>query len=356
MATCPFFGRRSGRIFRRSIQSPLAAIWSRTGPGHERRKPTTLATSMEVLLQLGGLRGEPSQPADTHSDNELKHPKDGPVGHLVWNLLWLRPSNNIYKCWTARSQHVSAVLGTRRKGPSMLHYDRWMMVQDNIMNKISMQSLQSDILRPLEDRTECPQDHVPNLHQHQDFQSQQALKVRALGCVALGQWRRHYLNDHLPVHNACVLKPGANHIDVCSIQKLSLWVWTSLASFLLEMINKSRDAATWWLGVIHTQWPETANLFFQFQDSLIKTPIIHYHVLTWTCQRMKRAWGRKAICLMRASFQKRRRRSIKVKTLQQSSEQSPWVKHGCDWSKRPLMWQSDNWLLSSPWRAGRSNI
>jgi len=54
------------------------------GPmGHERRKPTTLATSMEVLLQLDGLRGEPSQPAETHSDNELKHPKDGPVRHLV---------------------------------------------------------------------------------------------------------------------------------------------------------------------------------------------------------------------------------------------------------------------------------
>lgn len=77
------------------------------------------------------------------------------------------------------------------------------MVQDNITNKISMQSLQPDILRPLEDRTECPQDHVPNLHQHQDFQSQQALKVRALGCVALGQWRRHYLNDHQPARKDC---------------------------------------------------------------------------------------------------------------------------------------------------------
>ena len=54
------------------------------GPmGHERRKPTTLGTSMEVLLQLDGLRGEPSQPAETHSDIELKHPKDGPVRHLV---------------------------------------------------------------------------------------------------------------------------------------------------------------------------------------------------------------------------------------------------------------------------------
>lgn len=43
------------------------------GPmGHERRKPTTLGTSMEVLLQLDGLRGEPSQPAATHADQPLQ--------------------------------------------------------------------------------------------------------------------------------------------------------------------------------------------------------------------------------------------------------------------------------------------
>jgi hypothetical protein len=43
------------------------------GPmGHERRKPTTLGTSMEVLLQLDGLRGEPSQPAAAHADQPLQ--------------------------------------------------------------------------------------------------------------------------------------------------------------------------------------------------------------------------------------------------------------------------------------------
>ena len=43
------------------------------GPmGHERRKPTTLATSMEVLLQLDGLLGDPSQPAEDHSQKPLQ--------------------------------------------------------------------------------------------------------------------------------------------------------------------------------------------------------------------------------------------------------------------------------------------
>ena len=58
------------------------------GPmGHERRKPTTLYTSMESLLQLQGIHGPPEHPPEDLRTKPLQQrieaSKRGPHGHQV---------------------------------------------------------------------------------------------------------------------------------------------------------------------------------------------------------------------------------------------------------------------------------
>ena len=178
------------------------------GPmGHERRKPTTLGTSMEVLLQLDGLRGEPSQPVAAHVDQPLQQRIEASKRWASWapglklalataikqHLQMLDCEKSVCERGAVhsprRAEHVS--VQQLRDGPGQ-HNDQ-----------ISVQSFEPHTLRSLETRTESPQDNVPTSHQRRDDQSQRPSRVKALGPVALEQWRRHYLNDHLPARRDC---------------------------------------------------------------------------------------------------------------------------------------------------------
>lgn len=57
MGTFHSVGRRNERILKPSTTSPRFT-WINTQSGHKKRKPTTIATNIEELFQLNGLRGE----------------------------------------------------------------------------------------------------------------------------------------------------------------------------------------------------------------------------------------------------------------------------------------------------------
>jgi hypothetical protein len=174
------------------------------GPmGHERRKPTTLATSMEVLLQLDGLRGDPSQPAEDHSQKPLQQRIEASKRWACWApglklamAAAIRQHLQMLDCEKSAREHGVRHLSPRAEHASLQPLNHGPR-QSN--EQISVQSLEPHTMRSQEDGTEDQQHQVPTAQRRQGGQHQQPLAVNALGPVALEQWRRHYLNDHLLV-------------------------------------------------------------------------------------------------------------------------------------------------------------
>ena len=112
--------------------------------GHKKRKPTTLATNMQELGQLDGLRGEP--------ENEARSLES-------FRAMTLAERMQESKTWSTWAPGLKAAIAT-----ALNHHMR-----------------QSD---------EVP---MPS--------SRPAMKV--ISQVALEGWKQHYLNDHLPARRDC---------------------------------------------------------------------------------------------------------------------------------------------------------
>ena len=142
--------------------------------GHKKRKPTTLATNMEELFQLDGLRGEPSDEARVNED---------------LRALPLQKRMQESKTWSAWADGLKAAISTA-------------------LNRH---------LQRLQDAGACA--HQPSL--------------RPLTQVALESWKQHFLNDHLPlavtVCTVFVHKDEAEHTSVLRILRHTRFRWISRA-------------------------------------------------------------------------------------------------------------------------------
>ena len=178
------------------------------GPmGHERRKPTTLATSMEMLLQLDGLRGDPSQPAEDQSQKPLQQRIEASKRWACW-----APGLKLALA-AAIKQHLqmldSEKSARRRDSPRLKKRAEPALPrplndgpgQSN--EHFSVQSLGPSSHQLQDDDRNDQTDQEQQDHQHHVNQDQHPSRMNALGAVALEQWRRHYLNDHLPTRRDC---------------------------------------------------------------------------------------------------------------------------------------------------------
>ena len=178
------------------------------GPmGHERRKPTTLATSMEKLLQLDGLRGDPSQPAEDQSQKPLQQRVEASKRWACW-----APGLKLALA-AAIKQHLqmldSEKSARRRDSPRLIKRAESALPrplndgpgQSN--EHFSVQSLGPSSHQLQDDDRNDQTDQEQQDHQHHVNQDQHPSRMNALGAVALEQWRRHYLNDHLPTRRDC---------------------------------------------------------------------------------------------------------------------------------------------------------
>ena len=133
--------------------------------GHKRRKPTTLATSLESLLQLDGLRGSPRQ--DPNEDLRREHlPLEQRIKQSKQWAAWAPGLKHaIMLAMKQHLQHVDFQLSPRQA------------------------SSEPSPLQPNDDAAQVQQPAQVN--------------VVCKGKDHLALWREHYLNDHLPARRDC---------------------------------------------------------------------------------------------------------------------------------------------------------
>ena len=112
--------------------------------GHEKRKPTTLATNMVELSQLDGIRGEP---------------EDEPQASAAYRAMSLQQRMQESKTWACWAPGLKAAISTA-------------------------------LNRHLQRLTKEPPGAQPVL--------------RPLNQVALEAWKQHFLHDHLPARRDCM--------------------------------------------------------------------------------------------------------------------------------------------------------
>ena len=157
--------------------------------GHQKRKPTTLATSMETLFQLDGLRGGPSQPPrDTRSlplqqrIEESKRWASWAPGLKLALATAIEQHLQLLDLQKAAVRPSSHGLG-RGGGPASSRQFEFAPEQPND-GPFSVQSLKPDIL-PKHQETRVNEMELDPPHQRPRNQRQQ--EMRALGPVALEQ-------------------------------------------------------------------------------------------------------------------------------------------------------------------------
>ena len=157
--------------------------------GHQKRKPTTLATSMETLFQLDGLRGGPSQPPrDTRSlplqqrIEESKRWASWAPGLKLALATAIDQHLQLLEPQKAAVRPSSQGLG-RRGGPASSRQFELAPEQSNDEH-FSVQHLRPDTLRKHQETMVNAMELDP-LHQRPRNQRQQ--EMRALGPVALEQ-------------------------------------------------------------------------------------------------------------------------------------------------------------------------
>ena len=172
--------------------------------GHERCKPTTLFASMASLLQLHGLHGQPSSPPENLKDKPLHDRIEASRRWASW-----APGLKLAIA-TAIQEHIKEVEYERAaKGLSLLTAApraKHVSVQplnegpDNLNEQISVQHLGPHTLQQQNEMADEPMEIFPSSTQHR-LPKQPG--VQALGPVALEQWKRHFLHDHLPARRDC---------------------------------------------------------------------------------------------------------------------------------------------------------
>eukprot|EP00435_Cladocopium_sp_Y103_P021236 s2552_g5.t1 len=212
--------------------------------GHAKRKPTTLATTTWALSQLDGIRGGPPAEAAASDQHRSMPIADRCKVSKTW-ACWApglkmaiaaavrfhlqevegRPSlsppfatgpetpehSSVQQLSTStqipndEGQHAS-LQPLRGRGTSE-HFSERSLDRAEPAVPSSVQSLDeranSAMLPPvqsLSERADAAMGYVP--HQPQ-MQRQDKPTMQALGPIALEQWKRHYLNDHLPARRDC---------------------------------------------------------------------------------------------------------------------------------------------------------
>ena len=190
--------------------------------GHAKRKPTTLATNEVTMMQLNGIRGAP--PNESQLTNDYK-------------AMPLEKRCETSKSWSAWAPGLKlAIATTINQGIQLLDKENAANVSSaakgqpaslpepnagprTTQEPFSVQQLGPDSVQNLEPDSEqlLAQDPMqipglasarsprPALAQPRVGQGQQQhqRKLQALGIVALDQWRRHFLNDHMPARRDC---------------------------------------------------------------------------------------------------------------------------------------------------------
>ena len=172
--------------------------------GHERCKPTTVFSSMADLMQLHGLHGPPASPPENLKDKPLQCRIEASKRWAAWApglklaiataiqshiqaLEYERAARGLNLLTAAsRAGHVS--VQPLDKGP------------DKGNDQISVRPLEPQLLQSRNEQADEPMGY-PTRHPQQP--SPQKPDVKALGPVALEQWKRHFLNDHLPARRDC---------------------------------------------------------------------------------------------------------------------------------------------------------
>ena len=165
--------------------------------GHPKRKPTTLATNVPEMMQLQDIRGAPTNEAELTNQ---------------FRSLPLTKRLDESKKWAAWAPGLKLAIATViRQHVNMLDQER-----------VAQQWAEPALLRPRSESPEQHQEHfsVPqfepdsvqsrnepsSVRQQQgpaSVQNQIKPTVQALGVVALEQWKKHFLNDHMPARRDC---------------------------------------------------------------------------------------------------------------------------------------------------------
>ena len=175
------------------------------GPmGHERRKPTTLHTSMESLLQLQGIHGPPEHPPEDLRTKPLQQ-------RIEASKRWATWAPGLKKALAmAIQQHLevldqdplaqgpsSSGLGQRAQ-PASLRPLKKSPEQTN--EPFSVQSLSP---YPVQSNANDGDSEMIQQPTTPLSSNQIPTQVRSLGAVALNQWKQHFLQDHLPARRDC---------------------------------------------------------------------------------------------------------------------------------------------------------
>ena len=112
--------------------------------GHEKRKPTTLAATMETLLQLDGMRGGPQQPPPDLRGQPLQQWLEASKRWSSWapgrKLALATAMNIIYKCWSCHSQQPDQTIRGLVEVGDLLQYDSLNHPLNNQMSTFSTKS------------------------------------------------------------------------------------------------------------------------------------------------------------------------------------------------------------------------
>lgn len=154
--------------------------------GHQKRKPTTLGTNDAVLAQLQGLRGAPSDESEAAAR------------YRSLTMQQRCQESKSWACWApglkaaiaeAINQHVKQVDCIL----SPLHQLR-AHEPPSASSSRSPSAGRPDSVQPPMRADAASSDSS----EHPLQPGQHPMRMKALGSVALEQWRRHFLNDHLP--------------------------------------------------------------------------------------------------------------------------------------------------------------
>ena len=175
------------------------------GPmGHERRKPTTLFTTMEVLLQLDGIHGAPEHPPQDLREQPLQKRMEASKRWAAWapglkQALVVAIRQHLQELEYERAaQDQGAERSDQRARHASVQPLQEGPGQSN--NQISVQSLEPDSIQQQDETMEVNQ---RGYQSQRPEGSQRPPMAKALGPVALEQWKRHFLNDHLPARRDC---------------------------------------------------------------------------------------------------------------------------------------------------------
>ena len=173
--------------------------------GHERCKPTTLFTSMTSLTELHGLHGPPKSPPEDLRGQPLERRIERSKMWATWApglklaiATAIKQQLQVLECKDATNG-----LSVYGVAPQAKHYPP-QQKDDGPQRRNKPSSVQSHEPFSVQSRAgrryDTGDEVPPGDHDSRPSQP----KVQALSAVALEQWRRHFLNDHMPARRDCV--------------------------------------------------------------------------------------------------------------------------------------------------------